>query len=99
MTCRPRGDQGARGHLWPGQAIQVCGGSRILVPSWQHLLPMPTAPGDVPRPVSPPSSTPRQGERGTGGSLPGTGQSPRIDSDTREATVVLAVPANQVPVL
>lgn len=72
-------------------------GIRISVPSWQHLLPMPTAPGDGPGPVSPLPSASRQGERGTGGSLPGTGQSPGTDSDTTEATVMPAVPANHVP--
>lgn len=56
MTRSPRGDQAAHGHLWPSQATQVarvCKDSRILVPSWQHLLPMPTAPGDVPWPPEP----------------------------------------------
>lgn len=95
MTCSPRGDRGAHGHLWPGQATQVWRGSRILVTScpcpqhWVMSLSL----------VSPPSSTPQQEECGTSGSLPGTGQSPGTDSDTTEATVVPAVPANQVPML
>lgn len=99
MTCSLRGDQGSCGHLWPGQATQVCGGGRILVPSWQHLLPMPTARGDVPQPCEPSLISTTVGGMWGCGSLPGTGQSPGTDSDTTEATVVPAVPANQVPVL
>lgn len=62
MTRSCRGDQGAYGHLWPSQATKVCGGSKILVPSWQHLLPMPTASGDVPWPCEPPLINTTAGE-------------------------------------
>lgn len=91
MTCSLRGNQGAYGHLWPGYP-GVRGPGSTSCPCPQRLV-MP------PGPVSPPPLTPQQGERGTGGSLPGTGQSPGTDSDTTEATLMPAVPANQVPAL